>query len=72
MNKKNKAVEISITEVKENETTVHELAIKKDKIGKVIETAGNFTVEPLKGQVTKVKTLDDGINDLIMAYNLHH
>lgn len=75
MSKKNKDIEVVVDEIKRNQGNtqilVNRLSIGKQVIGFVIpDEKGRYQVEKDGETIAKVKTLDEGFEELIADYNL--
>lgn len=74
MAKGNKKIQVEVKETPNNKEgfTELELYVNDDKIGKLQQVEGqSVIVTTNSGTESKVKTVDEGINKLVMEYNLH-
>ncbi|MGB6179539.1 DUF2969 family protein [Carnobacterium sp.] len=74
MTKGNKKIEVEIKETANNKEGFVELSLSagKQQIGLIQQEEGKtVTVITNSGVETKARTVDDGINQLLMDYNLH-
>ena len=74
MAKGNKKVQVEVKETPNNKEgfTELELYVNDEKIGKLQQVEGqSVIVTTNSGTESKVKTVDEGINKLVMEYNLH-
>lgn len=74
MAKGNKKIQVEVKETPNNKEgfTELELYVNDDKIGKLQQVEGqSVIVTTNSGTESKVRTVDEGINKLIMEYNLH-
>ena len=75
MAKNNKKIEVEIRETANNKEGFVELALSagKQEIGLIQQEEGkSVTVITHSGAESKAKSVDEGINQLLMDYNLHH
>lgn len=75
MSKKNKKIEVEIKETANNKKGFIELSLSagKQEIGLIQQEEGkSVTVITYSGAESKAKSVDEGINQLLMDYNLHH
>ncbi|AGY81065.1 MULTISPECIES: DUF2969 family protein [Carnobacterium] len=74
MAKGNKKIQVEVKETPNNKEgfTELELYVNDEKIGKLQQVEGqSVIVTTNSGTESKVKTVDEGINKLVMEYNLH-
>lgn len=74
MSKGNKKIQVEVKETPNNKEgfTELELYVNDEKIGKLQQVEGqSVIVTTNSGTESKVKTVDEGINKLVMEYNLH-
>ncbi len=74
MAKGNKKIQVEVKETPNNKEgfTELELYVNDEKIGKLQQAEGqSVIVTTNSGTESKVRTVDEGINKLIMEYNLH-
>ncbi|MER2174673.1 MAG: DUF2969 family protein [Carnobacterium sp.] len=74
MAKGNKKIQVEVKETPNNKEgfTELELYVNDEKIGKLQQVEGqSVIVTTNSGTESKVKTVDEGVNKLIMEYNLH-
>ena len=74
MAKGNKKIQVEVKETPNNKEgfTELELYVNDEKIGQLQQVEGqSVTVTTNSGTESKVRTVDEGINKLIMEYNLH-
>lgn len=74
MTKGNKKIEVEIKETANNKEGFVELSLSAGKrsIGLIQQEEGkSVTVVTNAGVESKARTIDDGINQLLMDYNLH-
>lgn len=74
MSKGNKKVQVEVKETPNNREgfTELDLYVNEEKIGRLQQLEGQtVTVTTNSGTASKVRTVDEGINKLIMDYNLH-
>lgn len=74
MSKGNKKVQVEVKETPNNREgfTELELYVNDEKIGQLQQEEGQtVTVTNNSGTESKVRSVDEGINKLIMDYNLH-
>lgn len=74
MAKGNKKIQVEVKETPNNKEgfTELELYVNDEKIGKLQQAEGqSVIVTTNSGTESKVKTVDEGINKLVMEYNLH-
>lgn len=74
MAKGNKKIQVEVKETPNNKEgfTELELYVNDEKIGKLQQVEGqSVIVTTNSGTESKVRTVDEGINKLIMEYNLH-
>lgn len=74
MSKGNKKIQVEVKETPNNKEGFIELElyVNDEKIGQLQqEESQAVTVKTNSGTESKVRTVDEGINKLIMDYNLH-
>lgn len=74
MAKGNKKIQVEVKETPNNREGFVELElyVNEEKIGRLQQEEGQaVTVTTNSGTESKVRTVDEGINKLIMDYNLH-
>ncbi|MBC9825699.1 DUF2969 family protein [Carnobacterium inhibens] len=74
MAKGNKKIQVEVKETPNNKEgfTELELYVNDEKIGKLQQVEGqSVIVTTNSGTESKVRTVDEGVNKLIMEYNLH-
>lgn len=73
MSKAKKSIGVQINETK-NTTgqAISEVVISGNSIGSVKEQDGKFIIETTNGETYKVANFDEGIQELIKAFHLHH
>ena len=74
MSKGNKKIQVEVKETPNNKEgfTELELYVNDEKIGKLQQVEGqSVIVTTNSGTESKVRTVDEGVNKLIMEYNLH-
>lgn len=74
MSKGNKKIQVEVKETPNNKEGFIELElyVNDEKIGQLQQEEGqSVTVKTNSGTESKVRTVDEGINKLIMDYNLH-
>ena len=74
MAKGNKKIQVEVKETPNNKEgfTELELYVNDEKIGKLQQVEGqSVIVTTNSGTESKVKTVDEGINKLVMEYNLN-
>lgn len=74
MSKGNKKIQVEVKETPNNREGFVELElyVNDEKIGQLQQEEGQtVTVKTNSGTESKVRTVDEGINKLIMDYNLH-
>ena len=74
MAKGNKKIQVEVKETPNNKEgfTELELYVNDERIGKLQQVEGqSVIVTTNSGTESKVKTVDEGINKLVMEYNLH-
>ncbi|KRM93638.1 DUF2969 domain-containing protein [Lentilactobacillus senioris] len=73
MSKAKKSIEVEITEKKAgNGKTVSEVYIGKQFLGNVREDDNKFLMTTAKNESFKVNSFDEGIQELIKEFHLHH
>ncbi|WP_407370766.1 DUF2969 family protein [Carnobacterium sp.] len=74
MSKGNKKIQVEVKETPNNKEGFVELElyVNDEKIGQLQQEEGQtVTVKTNSGTESKARTVDEGINKLIMDYNLH-
>lgn len=73
MRKKEQNIAVQLNEITVDEKPGYEMLINDKKVGTIVEeSAQRFQTQLLADTATKhFKSLDDAVNDLLMAYNLH-
>ncbi|MCY9807274.1 DUF2969 domain-containing protein [Lentilactobacillus senioris] len=73
MSKAKKSIEVEITEKKAGDgKTVSEVYIWKQFLGNVRENDNKFLMTTAKNESFKVNSFDEGIQELIKEFHLHH
>lgn len=74
MSKNSKKIQVEVKETAKNKEGFVELElyVNEEKIGMIQQETGNpVTVISNSGTESKARSVDEGINQLIMDYNLH-
>lgn len=73
MSKAKKSIEVEITEKKANGgQVVSEVHIGKQVLGDVREDGNKFLITTIKNESFKVNSFDEGVQELIKEFHLHH
>lgn len=73
MSKAKKSIEVEITEKKGNDgLTVSEVSIGNQVVGNVKEDGDKFLMVTPKNESYKVNSFDEGVQELIKEFHLHH